>query len=171
MQFMHYEGTINRAISRARRGGVGSSQAENIALLKKLVRHDLKSLMALYEENFDLFLRLVPDVRSRQLDTEYIADGEFSLFLKVAEENRYTTTLVLTHRFVGISGSEEEPSAKIRLYHDSQQAEVMSMSQGESLRSFLSLVRGGEENLDARWRLNLFLNHWLRHCLDQGYNF
>lgn len=147
------------------------SQTEQVALLKKLVRHDLKSLMALYEENFDLFFRLVPDVRSRISGKQFVADGEFPLFLTIAEENRYTTTLVLTHRFVGISGSEEEPSAKIRLYHDSQQAEVMSMSQGESLRSFLSLVRDGEENLDARWRLNLFLNHWLRYCIEQGYSF
>jgi len=39
------------------------------------------------------------------------------------------------------------------------------------LRSFLSLIKSGEENLDARWRLNLFLNHWLRYCLEQGYQF
>ncbi|MBC8518797.1 MAG: DUF1249 domain-containing protein [Gammaproteobacteria bacterium] len=168
---MHYEGTINRAISRARRGVATPAQAENIALLKKLVRHDLKSLMALYEENFDLFFRLVPDVRTRNFEKQFVAEGEFPLFLTVVEENKFTTTLLLTHRFVGLSGSEEEPSAKIRLYHDSQQAEVMSMSQGESLRSFLSLVRDGEENLDARWRLNLFLNHWLRHCIEQDYSF
>lgn len=144
---------------------------EKPRFLRKLLRHDLKSLMALYEENFDLFLRLTPEVRSLPRRQDLVAEGEFPLFLTVVEENPYTTTLILTHRFRRESGHEEEPSARIRLYHDSQQGEVLSMNRGESLLTFLSLVDDGMENLDARWRLNLFLNHWLRHCLERGYQF
>ncbi len=144
---------------------------EKPRFLRKLLCHDLKSLMALYEENFDLFFQLAPDVRSLPCRQDLIAEGEFPLFLTIVEESPYTTTMVLTHRFRQESGHEEEPSARIRLYHDSQQGEVLSMSRGESLLTFLSLVDEGMENLDARWRLNLFLSHWLRHCLESGYRF
>ena len=120
---------------------------------------------------YSLFFRLAAEVRQLPAHQEQRTEGEFPLFLTLLEENRYTTTLLLTYRFTDADGAVEEPSAKIRLYHDSAQAEVLSMSQGESLRSFLSLVQEGEENLDARWRLNLFLSHWLRYCLEQGYRF
>ncbi len=146
-------------------------QRERPLFLRKLLRPGLTSLMGLYEENSSLLFRLMPEVRSIEVGSEQMIESPLPLILKIREQSPYTTTLVLTHRFIGESGQEEEPSARIRLYHDSDQCEVMSMSQGESLRSFLSLVRSGEENLDARWRLNLFLNHWLRYCLDQGYQF
>ena len=139
--------------------------------MRKLVRHNLTSLMGLYEENSSLLFRLIPEIRSLEVGSEQQLENPLPLILKIQEQSPYTTTLNLTHRFIGESGEEEEPSAKIRLYYDSDQAEVLSMSQGESLRSFLSLIKSGEENLDARWRLNLFLNHWLRYCLEQGYQF
>ena len=144
---------------------------ERPQFLRKLVRHNLTSLMGLYEENSSLLFRLAPEVRDLAVGSEQVVTSPLPLILKIQEQSPYTTTLLLTHRFVGECGQEEEPSAKIRLYYDSDQCEVMSMSQGESLCSFLSLVRDGEENLDVRWRLNLFLNHWLRYCLEQGYQF
>lgn len=127
--------------------------------------------MGLYEENSSLLFRLIPEVRTIAVGEEQQIPQPLPLILKIEEQSPYTTTLILTHRFVGVDGREEEPSARIRLYYDSDQCEVMSMSQGDSLRSFLSLVKSGEKNLDVRWRLNLFLNHWLRYCLDQGYQF
>lgn len=139
--------------------------------MRKLLRHNLTSLMSLYEENSSLLFRLIPQVRSIGVGSEQLISQPLPLILKIREQSPYTTTLILTHRFIGAGGEEEEPSARIRLYYDSDQAEVLSMSQGESLRSFLSLVKSGEENLDARWRLNLFLNHWLRYCLEQEYQF
>ncbi|MBT3308489.1 MAG: DUF1249 domain-containing protein [Gammaproteobacteria bacterium] len=146
-------------------------QRERSLFMRKLVRHNLTSLMGLYEENSSLLFRLIPEIRSLEVGSEQQLENPLPLILKIQEQSPYTTTLNLTHRFIGESGEEEEPSAKIRLYYDSDQAEVLSMSQGESLRSFLSLIKSGEENLDARWRLNLFLNHWLRYCLEQGYQF
>jgi uncharacterized protein YqiB (DUF1249 family) len=139
--------------------------------LRRLMRRNLSSLMELYEENSVLLFRLIPEVRNLAVSSEQQLVRPLPLLLKIREQSPYTTTLILTHRFIGTSGAEEEPSAKIRLYHDSDQCEVLSLSQGESLRSFLSLVRAGEENLDVRWRLNLFLNHWLRYCIEQGYQF
>ena len=146
-------------------------QRERSLFMRKLVRHNLTSLMGLYEENSSLLFRLIPEIRSLEVGSEQQLENPLPLILKIQEQSPYTTTLNLPHRFIGESGEEEEPSAKIRLYYDSDQAEVLSMSQGESLRSFLSLIKSGEENLDARWRLNLFLNHWLRYCLEQGYQF
>lgn len=122
------------------------------ALMRRLTRRSLTTVMALYEENYALFIRLAADVRQLPPTQLQRAEGELPLYLTLLEENPYTTTVNLTHHFVGESGQEEEPSAKIRLYHDSEQAEVLSMNQGESLCSFLSLVRSGEENLDARDR-------------------
>ncbi len=144
---------------------------ERPQFLRKLTRHNLSSLMGLYEENSSLLFRLIPEIRIIAAGDEQQILQPLPLILKIEEQSPYTTTLILTHRFVGPTGQEEEPSAKIRLYYDSDQCEVMSMSRGESLRSFLSLVKDGEENLDVRWRLNLFLNHWLRYCLEQGYQF
>jgi len=144
---------------------------ERPRVLRKLLRHNLSSLMGLYEENSSLLFRLIPEVRTVAVGSEQLIESPLPLILRIEEQSPYTTTLMLTHRFTMEDGVEQEPSAKIRLYHDSDQCEVMSMSQGESLRSFLSLVKSGEENLDARWRLNLFLNHWLRYCIEQGYQF
>ena len=159
---------LNDSRLQALRSGARSRQP---ALMRKLTRRNLAPLMALYDENYQLFFRRVGAPRALPLNEEQVATGPFPLFLTLLEENPYTSTLLLTYRFVVENGEDEEPSAKIRLYHDSHQCEVMSMSQGESLRSFLSLVKSGEENLDARWRLNLFLNHWLRHCIEQKYQF
>lgn len=91
------------------------------ALMRKLTRRSLSTLMALYEENYELFFRLVAAPRGLPLNEEQIATGPFPLFLTLLEESPYTSTLLLTHRFVVEEGEDEEPSAKIRLYHDSHQ--------------------------------------------------
>ncbi len=148
-----------------------TQQRHTPLVVRRLVRHNLGALMALYEENSTLLWRLIPEVRALAANHQQQIDQPLPLILKIHQQSPYTTTLTLTHRFIGEHGEEEEPSAKIRLYHDSDQCEVMSLSQGESLRSFLSLVRSGEENLDVRWRLNLFLNQWLRYCIEQNYQF
>lgn len=106
--------------------------------------------------------------------------------------HRFTTDLRLTHYFPdacddavngGAAGSVDvTPDLTIRIYHDSGQAEIWPpewqppenpQRAGDNLLAQFSSRDGGfgDGNLRQRWEANLFLERWLRFCLQRGYRF
>ena len=124
-------------------------------------------LMEVYENNYIYLRRLVP-----RLPAEAAAvsrqPGRPELFLRVVEQCRYTTGLLLTHRFVARDGVEIIPNLHVRVYHDARVAEVLP---GSSVAGAPVACAAPPGSLDWRWAMNRFLNRWLRHCLAEGHAF
>ena len=124
-------------------------------------------LMEVYENNYIYLRRLVP-----RLPTEPAAvsrrGGRPDLFLRVVEQCRYTTGLLLTHRFVSPDGLELLPNLHLRVYHDARVAEVLP---GSTIGGAPVSTAERPGSLAWRWTMNRFLNRWLRHCLAEGHGF
>lgn len=134
-------------------------------------RPTVGALLALGEENFHLMERLAPEVRTQKGLLVSRLKGGVDLHLSIEEQARYTTELRLTYFFAdgeGIhSGFGADPDARLRVYHDARQVEVLDLRQTALPR----LVDYRPPALVSKWRVNLFLRKWLAYCLQQGHRF
>lgn len=132
-------------------------------------RPNVGALMSLCEENHGRLLRLAPGLRDAAGRLTSRRGGGVDLLLEVEQQARYTTQLRLTHVFhlPGSTDPRPEPNARLRVYHDARQVEVLELRQ-----SALPL-RGGYRHpaLADKWQANLFLAKWLTFCLRQGHCF
>ena len=119
-------------------------------------------------------LRKFPAASSGDLDTDnphrvvYTSSvkGCLDLELSSVEHSKYTTTFNLTYCFTGDLRNPREPDLTIRIYHDARTCEVMS--------GLLQGMKHGplrRRDLHEGYRLNRFLNKWLKYCLRQGHGF
>lgn len=132
---------------------------------------DLPALMELYELNYIQLRQLIPDVSLVQDHIVSRVKGALDLYLTVRERCKYTTTLHLSYRFEGDEGSTLAPDIVVRLYHDAQVAEVISRGKGRG-RSESGIIRFHHNYpIEARWRVNRFLQKWLGFCLRHGHSF
>ncbi|WP_242482301.1 DUF1249 domain-containing protein [Thiocystis violacea] len=125
--------------------------------------------MALCEENYTLMQCLAPGLK--QLSGKLISRqrGVIDLHLEIQEQSPYTTQVRLTHLFSEPAGAEPhpDPDARLRVYHDAQQIEVLELRQ-----SVLRLSKDyAHPALLDKWQANLFLSKWLVFCLRQGHGF
>lgn len=132
---------------------------------------DLPALMELYELNYIQLRQLIPDVGLVQDHVVSRVKGALDLYLTVRERCKYTTTLHLSYRFEGDEGSTLAPDIVVRLYHDAQVAEVISRGTGRG-RSETAIKRFHHSYpIEARWKVNRFLQKWLGFCLRHGHSF
>lgn len=149
----------------------------------------LGDLMALCEENFVLLCRLAPHLKDQREVAVSRRKGSVDLFLRIEEQSRYTSLIRLTHYFAstdwepepgldpaldpalacgtGLTGLRADPDARLRIYHDARQVEVLDLRQ-----TVLPLRTDYQRPaLETKWRVNLFLGKWLTFCLHQGHRF
>ena len=124
-------------------------------------------LMEVYENNYIYLRRLMPR-RPGRATVVSRPDGRPALYLRLMEQCRYTTGLLLTHRFAGAEGVEILPNLHVRVYHDARVAEVLP---GSSISGTGVRCEAAPGTLAWRWAMNRFLNRWLRHCLAEGHAF
>lgn len=132
-------------------------------------RPDVGALMALCEENFNLMLRLAPELRQLSGRLASSRRGVIDLHLEIQEQSRYTTQVRLTHLFTarGDPQPQPDPDVCLRIYHDARQTEVLGLRQ-----SVLPLRKTyAHPALVDKWQANLFLSKWLAFCLRQGHSF
>ncbi len=135
-------------------------------------RHrDLPALINLYEGNFLRVMRLLPELDSLEGTLVSRVAGALDLYLTIEERFKYTTTLLLTYRFVADTGAAPEPNARICVYHDVRSAELVSHCRRKRTRKVHKWMRGRMPELDHRWEMNRFLYKWLRFCSNQGHIF
>jgi uncharacterized protein YqiB (DUF1249 family) len=132
---------------------------------------DLAALIALYESNYVRLLQLAPELESMQGSFRSRVAGALDLYLSVDERFKYTTSLLLTYRFGGTEEIVLEPRARINVYHDVRAAEVVSHYRRRRTRGIEAWRRGHMPEVQRRWRMNRFLNKWLRFCTHQGHLF
>lgn len=124
-------------------------------------------LMELCEENYRHLMRLAPNLRQMSGCFSSSRKGSLDLYLEVLEQTPYTTLIHLTYLFSHTQGHRPDPDARVRIYHDSRQSEVLELRQ-----RVLPLNVGMERpTLEQKWKVNLFLSKWLAFCVGQGHQF
>lgn len=128
-------------------------------------------LLDLYERNFRLVQRLLPDLDAA-LDTAVSRSGsDLPLHLRVLERDRYTLCFKLTYEFIDEQGLRRQPDITVRVYRDACVAEALECSQRPPWRA----EEGGDPLahafLDAQWQRNLMLGKWLEYLLEHGHGF
>jgi len=140
-------------------------------LERLLYRRSFRGLMAVYEHNYSMINRLLPQVRTATGCICSSVTDHPALYCRIEEQNRYTTTLRLTY-FLDIpeQGRIADPDLLIRVYHDTRQCEVMSCR----LNGFMPIGRYDDSSrpvIDCKWDSNLFLEKWLDYTLSKTYSF
>ncbi|MCK5362561.1 MAG: DUF1249 domain-containing protein [Gammaproteobacteria bacterium] len=135
-------------------------------------RHrDLPALIDLYEGNYVRVARLLPELDNLEGTLVSRVAGALNLYVTIEERFKYTTTLLLTYRFIDESGVALEPNARVCVYHDVRAAELVSHCRRKRTRKVHQWLRGRMPELDSRWEMNRFLYKWLRFCSNQGHIF
>lgn len=130
-------------------------------------RPTLGCLLELFEENYRILSRLVPQLRQSEGSYRSTRGLGMDLYLEVLEQTPYTTLLHLTYYFPHAGGAHPDPDTTLRAYHDAGQVEVMDLRQ-----TALPLARGPHyPTLEQKWKANLFLSKWLAYCLNEGHGF
>jgi uncharacterized protein len=119
--------------------------------------------MGLYEENFQRFAALFGDARLLSGNYQCQMDETPDLFLEVIEQSRFTSVLHLTHGFSNAvsGGTDIDPSAWIRIYHDSKQAEITHCYISRHLRKLFDSLEPHAQVIERRRQLNVLFNKWL----------
>lgn len=130
---------------------------------------DLKRFMADCEANYARTLRIFPG--HRRLDHRRFALGEpprhFSI--RVLERSPYTSLLEISQSVDDGVPWVRFPTLKIRLYHDAQLAEVVSVARSRNMRPRYDYPNGDMHQPDEKAQWNRFLAEWLAAVLRDGY--
>lgn len=131
----------------------------------------LAHLIDLYERNFRLLARLVPEFELPFDAAVSRAADEPVLGLEVVKRSRYTTEIRLHYRF---AAPEEaiQPEVCIRVCRDAATAEALSAVPPEQSWPLATADgQDAERFLHDQWYRNHFLNRWLEYLLERGHGF
>ena len=134
-------------------------------------QRDLPALIDLYEGNYLRVMRLLPDLDELEGTLMSQVAEALDLYATIEERFKYTTTVLLTYRFLDDAGIALEPNARVCVYHDVRAAELVSHCRRRRTRKVHKWIRGRMPELDHRWEMNRFLYKWLRFCSNQGHLF
>jgi len=129
-------------------------------------------LMGLYAENFRRMERLfAPGELAGYHYRSSVGDG-LDVSLSIIERAPYTTRLRLTYADLDdpLTG-EPEPSAWLRLYHDSRQLEATHCYLGRGWQDVVGLRPAATILADHRLRMNTFLGKWLQYLGECGHHY
>ncbi|MGV6827539.1 MAG: DUF1249 domain-containing protein [bacterium] len=134
---------------------------------RNLTMPNVGYLMELCERNYSRLMILAPCLRTMQGQSSSRLPGSQDLYLEILEQSPYTSIIHLTHRFPGKQGSEHDPDAVLRVYHDARQVEVIDLKQ-----DILPVAPNYHHPaLQDKWKASLFLSKWLDFCVKQGHGF
>lgn len=144
-----------------------SLTAARTGLVPKLDR--LGWLMALYGENEARLTRLfAPRALPVGRYESDIGDG-LPLRIDVIEQHRYTTELRLTYAIFDPVTGEPDPSAWLRLYHDTRQLEATHCYVGRRWQDVIGMFPPPARLIGHRLRMNTFLGKWLEYLAERGH--
>lgn len=124
-------------------------------------------LMDLYGDNF---LRLRALIDPESLDPGvFISEGRDGLLLRmeVLERHNYTVEIKLSYTLRDDHTGALDPSANIRIYLDSKQAEASHCYAGRRWQDVLGIHPSPARMVSHRMRMNGFLNKWLLYLKQQ----
>lgn len=127
-------------------------------------------LMALYTENHARLARMFqPAELAPGRYVSVIGDG-LDLQLDVIEQHRYTTEMRMTYAMQDPLTGEPDPSAYLRLYHDTRQLEATHCYVGRRWQDVIGMYPPPAELIGHRLRMNTFLGKWLEYLNERGHH-
>lgn len=145
----------------------GIQNAELRARLEALPKRNLGGLMRLYESSYQRLMRLLPEWPLPFEAAQSQVAQDHTLHVTSVERCPYTATIRLYYLF----GEDRQPDLLIKVYHDAQLAEAISVGnyhRCEVLREFDFEAESAVHNL---WPANLLMDKWLSYLLQQGHGF
>lgn len=123
------------------------------------------------ESNFHKLFSLIPNLCTFQNHAKGQTANKPTLYLKIIDRTKYTLTVELSHQFDKNLDSLMEPAVKIRIYLDTNLAEVLKDHARPIVSNVYKNPDQSVEIMNYKWRLNYFLQKWLDHCLQTNYQF
>lgn len=130
-----------------------------------------RDLHRLNEINYQLVLKLIPNLRHMKESATSLALNVPDLHLRIIERSPYTTVISLTHEFTAGAARIPAPDLWVRVCHDAMVAEAIANQDGESPAHARTYTWHKGLDADVKWRLNTFAERWLKQCLKQGHQF
>ncbi|HAI59125.1 MAG TPA: DUF1249 domain-containing protein [Xanthomonadaceae bacterium] len=126
-------------------------------------------LMGLYAENFERIARWV-DLRTAPLGhyVSTVGDG-LDIHLEIVARHAHTVELRLSYAMVDPLTGAPDPSAALRAYLDSRQAEATHCYVGRHWQDVLGLRPSPQAMMGHRLRMNSFLSKWLGYLEALGH--
>lgn len=131
----------------------------------------LAHLLDLYDHNFKLIQRLVPELELPFETAVSRSGSDLPLHLQVQERDRYTVTIRLTYEFTDEHGIRRQPDLLVRVYRDACVAEALQCSHRPPWRAEEEGDPQAGQFLSAQWQRNLMLAKWLEYLLEHGHGF
>ncbi len=128
-------------------------------------------LQTLCESNYCKLLQLAPNLTELPETTTFLSDGKPSLHLKILNRSPFTLTAELSHCFSHENEIKFEPAVKIQIYLDSKSTEVLRDHIRPHAAQGIKDFPNPKAVMDYKWTQNYFLERWLDHCLQIGYQF
>lgn len=129
-------------------------------------------LMDLYERNYRLLERLVPELNLPFERGVSRSKSDLPLVLTVVERAPYTSELRLTYEFTDASGDKRlEPDMWIKVYRDARVAEALQCGQRPAWLAKIIGDPSVSHYLHDQWGRNHMLAKWLEYLLEHGHGF
>lgn len=125
--------------------------------------------MWVFEENFRLLQRLLPELE--QGGDRFVlsaAKGE-ALELLILERCRYTTMVSLSQPFAIDGEWLPDLSMQLRVYHDARVVEVAAYQGCQRIPARYQVASQGRHHKDDKRQINFLLHDLLLYCLRLGY--
>ncbi|KXJ57550.1 DUF1249 domain-containing protein [Neptuniibacter pectenicola] len=139
--------------------------------MKRKYIPDLTRQMSQCEANYVRIMKLLPDLDNCDEREFQVSWPEHSAYLrlKVDERFKYTSTVLVSHRYETNSPWLESPGLVVRLYHDASVAEVICMQRRKQLSGAYPYPNPNMHLPDEKLQLNEYLGEWLSECLRYGH--
>ena len=95
--------------------------------------------------------------------------GDQPLWLRIHEQQTYTTLLSLNYEFAG-EARALDPGAELRFYRDASVAEMVACDDQQRIEDVLGRVALPKAVFGYRLRINAFLGKWLEYIEDRGHS-
>lgn len=128
------------------------------------------SPMWVYEENYRLLQRLLPEMEAGGDRYRLSADdGSRALEILILERCRYTTMIELTKPFYIDGVWLPDLGMQLRIYHDACAVEVVCYQGCRNIPARYEVKHPAPFHKDEKRQVNLLLHDLLRYCLRNNY--
>jgi uncharacterized protein YqiB (DUF1249 family) len=129
-------------------------------------------LIELYERNYRLFERLVPELDFPFDRAVSRSASDLPLHLTVVERAPYTSEVRLTYEFDDSAGGKRlAPDLWVRIYRDARVAEALHCGRRAPWLAVDDNDPAADRFLHDQWTRNYMLTRWLEYLLDHGHGF
>lgn len=126
--------------------------------------------MRVYEENFRLLVRLLPNIGAGECFRIFSAKGRPDVDIKVVERCKYTVTLEVTKYFGHRGKLLRDLVMKVRVYYDARVVEATAYQDCHRIPSRYEVTDPNRFHLDEKRQSNELLHELLRYCAGKDYD-